>query len=114
MLKPRLANFKSLYIISSVIKARINNIDKAAEFFLKKVHCLELSGDIQKAVIEYRRIRQKMNEEVDNNTEGELAVIEDTEELFLRYHEMLSDLYREDLEHWINQNTIINFELKEH
>jgi hypothetical protein len=55
-----------------------------------------------------------MNEEADNNTEGELAVIEDTEGLFNRYHEMLSDLYREDLEHWINQNAIINFELKEH
>ena len=53
-----------------------------------------------------------MNEDADKGTGGELAVIEDTEGLFNRYHEMLSDLYREDLEHWINQNTVINFELK--
>lgn len=76
------------------------------------MHALELSGDMQRAVIEYRGVRQKMNEDQEDSVEGELAVIESTEELYGRYHEMLSDLYREDLERWINQNEIINLDLK--
>lgn len=62
-------------------------------------------------MIEYRRSRQKMNEGVES-AGGELAVIECTEELYHRYFEMLIDLYREELEHWINQNEIINLDLK--
>lgn len=76
------------------------------------MHALELSGDIQRAVIEYRVARQKMNEGGDRGIEGELSVIEGTEGLYEGYFEMLTDLYREELEHWINQNEIINLDLK--
>ena len=62
-------------------------------------------------MIEYRKARQKMGEGGDS-TEGELCVIESTEELYEGYFEMLIDLYREELEHWINQNEIINLDLK--
>ena len=47
-----------------------------------------------------------------DSTEGELCVIESTEELYEGYFEMLIDLYREELEHWIKQNEIINLDLK--
>ena len=77
-------------------------MDEAGEFFLKKIHGLELSGDLQKAVIEYRQSKQKLDSK---DKEG-------LEELFNRYHEMIVDLYREDLEFWINQNLVINLTLK--
>ena len=66
------------------------------------MHGLELSGDLQKAVLEYRSSRQKL-------------ALDDTrglEELYSRYHEMVVDLYREDLEEWINENLVINLMLK--
>ena len=78
-------------------------MDEAGEFFLRKMHALELYGEIQVSVIEYRQARKKLIEE---KREGEV------EELFERYHEMLIDLYRENLEHWINENVTINFHLK--
>ena len=92
-----------------LIKARINNIDEAAEFFLRRVHALELCGEIQKAVIEYRVAKGKGTIEGGG---GGVGVMEDTEELFHKYHVMLSDLYREELEHWINENQVIHMSLK--
>lgn len=54
------------------------------------MHGLELHGELQKVVIEYRQNKDK----------------------YERYHEMLTDLYREELEHWINENQVINLRLK--
>lgn len=77
-------------------------MDRASTFFLKHVHGLELSGELQEAVLEYRRNRQKLTKE---DTEGHSA-------LFEKYHEFLTDIYKEDLEHWINENRVLDINLK--
>jgi hypothetical protein len=63
---------------------------------------LELHGDIQTAVLDYRRTRQDIPKE-----ESE-AVLRHYE----GYHNMLTEIYREELEHWINENEIIQMSLK--
>jgi hypothetical protein len=85
-----------------VIKAKITNVEKAAEFFLRKIHGLELYGDIQEAVLDFRRARNTFPPEA----------LEDREALYETYHAMFIELYREELEHWINENEVIHMNLK--
>lgn len=77
-------------------------MDGAAEFFLKKIHGLELSGEIQTAVIEYRVKRNSMGDKDERALEN----------LYQGYFDMFTEIYREELEHWINENQIIHMSLK--
>ncbi len=77
-------------------------MDGAAEFFLKKIHGLELSGEMQTAVIEYRVKRNKLGKSDEEALEG----------LYQGYFEMFTEIYRDELEQWINENQIIQMSLK--
>lgn len=77
-------------------------MDGAAEFFLKKVHGLELCGEIQQAVIEYRVKRNKLDKADEEALEG----------LYQGYFDMFTEIYRDELEQWINENQIIHMSLK--
>jgi len=66
------------------------------------VHGLELSGEIQTAVIEYRVKRNKMDKADEEGMEG----------LYQGYFDMFTEIYRDELEQWINENQIIHMSLK--
>lgn len=72
------------------IKTNKHSIDKAAEFFLKKVHVEEVDGDLQAAIKGYRS--------------GQ-ATYESS-------FEFLTDVFREELEAWIIENKLLSVQLK--
>ena len=75
------------------IKTKITNVEQAAEFFLKKIHVDELYGDIQLAVHQYR-----INHETTSFDDAKGFLV---------------DIYKDDLEHWINENQVLNLHLRQ-